>query len=259
MGSLSNYAENKILDHLLKTASFTQPTNIYVALHTADPTDAASGAEVSGGSYARVLCNTWDAAASRTTSNTNTVTFAAATGSWGTVTHWSIWDASSAGNMLAHGSLSVSNSVVSGNVVSFAAGELDIAFTAGAFSTSLANKLLDHLLKGTAFSVPTNICVGLSTTTPTDAAANITEPSGNAYARVTKNTWDAASGGATENTGAITFPTATGSWGTITYVVVYDATSAGNFLFYAALGASQSVVNGNVVEFADGALDITLD
>lgn len=260
MGSLSNYAELKLLDHLLKTAAFTQPSNIYVALSTADPTDSGSGmAEPSGNGYARVACNTWDAAASREASNTGAVTFPAATGSWGTITHWALFDASSGGNMLAHGSLSVSNAVVNGNVVSFAAGQLSLSWNTGGLSNYAAHKLLDHLLKTAAFTVPTNIYVGLSTANPGDSGGALAEPSGSAYARTVKNTWDAAASGATENTGAITFPTATGSWGTITHCALFDASSAGNMLAYAALGTSQAVVTGNVIEFDDGALDITMD
>lgn len=260
MGSLSNYLELKFLDHVLKTASFTVPSNIYVALSTADPGESGSGlAEPSGNSYARTVCNTWDAAASRTTSNTGAITFPAASGSWGTITHWALMDASTGGNMLAHGALTTSNAVVSGNVVTFAAGAIDVTATSGAISTYLANKLLDHVLKTASYTVPTNICVGLSTANPGDSAGALAEPSGNNYARVTLNTWDAASSGATENTGAITFPTASGSWGTITYVAIFDASTSGNMLFYAALAVSQAVVSGNVVEFADGALDITCD
>jgi len=88
MGSLSNYAENAILDHVLKTTPFSVPTNIYVALSTADPLDTGAGiAEPEGGGYERVICNSWDEAASRATANTADVVFPEATGDWGTITH----------------------------------------------------------------------------------------------------------------------------------------------------------------------------
>lgn len=260
MGSLSNYLELKLLDHFLKTTSLTVPTNIYVALSTADPGESGSGlAEPSGGSYARVAHNTWAAAAARATSNSNTITFPTATGSWGTITHWALFDASTSGNMLAYGSLSVSNSVVSGNIVTFAAGEIDITCNSGGWSNFLVHKLLDHVFKVASYTPPTNIYCGLSTANPGDSGSGITEPSGNAYARTLKNTWDAAASGASENTGAITFPTATGAWGTITHSFLSDASTSGNLLVYGALGVSQAVVNGNVVEFADGAWDVTAD
>lgn len=127
MGSFSDYLENKVLDHIFKTASFTVPTNIYVALSTADPTDAGSGiAEPSGNNYARAACNTWDAASGGVTQNTSTVTFNTPSGSWGAITHFALFDASSAGNMLAYGSLSSTKNIGSGDTPSFAAGVLQV-------------------------------------------------------------------------------------------------------------------------------------
>ncbi len=127
MGSFSNYLENKILDHVFKTASFTVPTNIYVALSTADPTDSGGSiAEPSGNAYARTACNTWDAASGGAIANTGAVTFPTATGSWGTITHFALFDASTAGNMLAHGSLAVSKAITTGDTPKFNAGDIDI-------------------------------------------------------------------------------------------------------------------------------------
>jgi hypothetical protein len=127
MGSFSNYLENKILDHVFKTASFSVPTNIYVALSTADPTESGSGiAEPSGNGYARTVCNAWDAASGGATQNTNEVTFPTATGSWGTIAHFALFDASTGGNMLAYGALTVSKAVTSGDTPKFNAGDIDV-------------------------------------------------------------------------------------------------------------------------------------
>jgi len=127
MGSFSNYLENKVLDHILKTTSFTVPTNVYVALSTADPLDTAAGiAEPVGNAYARVACNTWDAASGGATANTGAVTFVAASGSWGTITHFALYDAITAGNMLMHGSLTTSKAITTGDTPRFAAGDIDI-------------------------------------------------------------------------------------------------------------------------------------
>lgn len=260
MGSASNYLELKLLDHVLKTASYTVPTNIYIALSTADPTESgASIAEPVGNAYARTVCNTWSTAAARSTNNQVGVTFPAATGSWGTITHYAVFDASAGGNMLGYGALTTPNSVVNGNVVTFAIGQIVVSFNAGGFTTYLANKFLDHVFKVASFTVPTNIYAGLSTANPLDTAAGLAEPVGNAYARVQKNTWNAAAAGLADNSGAITFPTATGSWGTVTYGCLFDASTVGNLLMYAALTVSQAVVNGNVVEYDPGAFDVTLD
>lgn len=123
--SYSDYAEAKILDHLSGKTSFTMPT-VYVGLYTAAPTDAGGGTEVSGGSYARksTAASDWAAAASGSTSNAATITFVTATGSWGTVTHFATFDASSAGNMLEWAALTTSKTIANGDIASFPAGNL---------------------------------------------------------------------------------------------------------------------------------------
>ena len=126
--SFSDYLENKLLDHIFKVAAFAQPTNIYVALSTADPTDDGSGlAEPSGGNYARVLHNTWTTASGGSLSNNGAITFNTATAAWGTITHVAIFDASTGGNMLCHGALDTSKAVNNGDTAEFADGDLTIS------------------------------------------------------------------------------------------------------------------------------------
>ena len=128
MGSFSDFWENEILDHIFGKGSYTPPT-IYVGLSTADPLDDASGlAEPSGNGYARVSTAgaDWNTAAAGAPDNANDITFPQATGSWGTVTHFALYDAATAGNMLAHGSLDTSKAVNNGDTVKFAAGDLDV-------------------------------------------------------------------------------------------------------------------------------------
>lgn len=262
MGSISNYLELELLDHVFKVGAYTPPTNIAVSLHTADPTDAGIGAEVANSNnYARVVCNTWDAAASRATANTGAITFPQASGSWGTVTHWALWDSATygAGNCLAHGSFTVSKVIVSGNIPTIAAGDLDISVVTGAVSTYLANKMLDHFLKTASYTAATNIKVALSTANPTDDGSAIAEPSGNNYSRTTCNAWDVAASGATQNTNAITTPTASGSWGTIAYVALFDDEGTPNMLWYGAISPSQAVTANDYMEWAIGGFDVTLD
>jgi len=128
MGSFGNYLENEILDHIFGKGSYTPPT-IYVALSTADPLDDASGvSEPSGGSYARksTAAADWNTAASGAIDNANDITFAQATGAWGTITHFALMDAASGGNLLAHGSLTASKTIGNGDTAKFAAGDLDV-------------------------------------------------------------------------------------------------------------------------------------
>jgi hypothetical protein len=127
MSALSNYLENELIDHVLRNTPYTSPgTDVWVALYTDDPTDADTGTEVSGGSYARVQVTAWDAPSDGDTENTNEIAFAQATANWGTVTHVGIRDASTAGNLLWHGSLTASKTVNDGDTFKIAAGDLDV-------------------------------------------------------------------------------------------------------------------------------------
>jgi len=129
MGSFSDYWENKILDHIFGKANYTPPT-IYVGLSTADPLDDGSGlAEPTGNGYARVQTSIadWNVASTGTIDNTNAITFPEATDSWGTITHFALFDAATAGNMLAYGALSQSKAIVSGDTAKFDVGDLDVS------------------------------------------------------------------------------------------------------------------------------------
>lgn len=100
IGGMSDYLENKLLDHSLGKAAYTMPTN-YLALFTAAPSDAGGGTEVSGGSYARQNVSTaMNSAASGQATTGSLVAFPDATANWGTVLAWATFDASTAGNML---------------------------------------------------------------------------------------------------------------------------------------------------------------
>lgn len=128
--SFSDYLENKILDHVLRGdtggTAFTQPAACYIGLFITNPTDANSGIEATGGSYARQLIS-FSAAAGGTISNSAQITFLEATADWGTVTHWGIYDALSAGNLLTHGAFEASRQIFSGDQLVIKAGELDIS------------------------------------------------------------------------------------------------------------------------------------
>jgi hypothetical protein len=258
MGSLSDYLENELLDHVLGNGAYSVPT-IYIALSTADPTDTGSGlTEPTYTNYARVAHSSWNTASSRATSNNGAINFAQKTdGSSETITHFAIMDASSGGNMLAHGSFTTQKTIVVNNTPTIADTELDVSVTTGGMGTFLADELLDHVFGVGSYSPPT-IYVGLSTADPTDSGGGITEPS-NGYAREAHSAWDAAASGATENTGTITFDTPTGSWGTISHHFLSNALTSGDLLFYGALDTSQTPDTDDTVQYADGALDITLD
>ncbi len=125
MAGFSDYAENKLLDHVLGTTTFTKPTTVYVALYTAAPSDAGGGTEVSGGSYARQAA-TFSAASGGSTSNSAAITFPKATANWGTVVAFGIFDASTGGNLLAWNNLSPTVTVDTNIQPKFDVGDLTV-------------------------------------------------------------------------------------------------------------------------------------
>ena len=257
MGTISDYLELAWLDHVFENGAYGVPTHIYIALSTADPTDSGGSiAEPVGNNYARKVMDTWNAAASRASTNNGVITFNTATGAWGLIAYYAIYDAISGGNMLAHGSLSVAKDVVENNIPSIADTEIEVSVTTGGFSTHLADEMLDHTFKVGTYAQPT-IYVALSTSIPTDTG-DVTEPGANNYARKAHAVWDAAAAGATENTGVITFNTPSGTWGECVYMAVYDALTTGNYLARGDI-IDQTPSSGDTVRFNDGSLDITLD
>jgi len=127
MAALSDHAEKLLLDWMMTTGSATRPTAWYVALYTAAPSDAGGGTEVSGSGYARQTV-AFDAASTPggTTSNSGDVSFTAAGGNWGTITHIGIHDAVSGGNLLWHGSMTASKIVNDGDTLQFSTGNIDL-------------------------------------------------------------------------------------------------------------------------------------
>ena len=124
------------------------------------------------------------------------------------------------------------------------------------FSDYLETKVLDHVFAGTAYTAPTTLYVALFTAAPSDSGGG-TEVSGGAYARQTIAF--TTSGDTTSNNAAVEFPTATANYGTVTHVGVYDASSAGNLMAWAALTSSKTIETGDVFRIPSGDLDITLN
>lgn len=125
MAAMSNYLENALINATLRNTSYTSPATVYVALFTSDPTDAGSGTEVSGGSYARKAA-TFGAPSNGASTISSAIEFDQATGSWGTVTHFGIYDASTSGNLLYHGALTASKAIDTGDVFKFASSALTV-------------------------------------------------------------------------------------------------------------------------------------
>lgn len=123
-GNLSDYLENKLLDHFLGTTAYTMPTTVYVGLYTVVPTDAGGGTQVTGGSYARQTA-VFSGAASGTTSNTANIDFAGMPAA--TTVAIGVFDALTAGNLLLWGTLTANKTTDAGDTLRIATGDLDIS------------------------------------------------------------------------------------------------------------------------------------
>jgi hypothetical protein len=256
MGSLSDYAENALLNHIFNTA-YTSVATVYVALSTGTLTDTATGASMSevanANGYLRTAV-TFGAAAARKVIQSGAVTFPQATGAQGTITDWAIVDTNTygSGNVLAYGSFTASFAPVTGNTPTIPSGELQVQFNASSgagFTDATVHSLLDRMFRNQAYAKPATY-IGLATATLSDTTntiAGVTEVTGGSYARKLVNIaggaapkWNTASAGVVTNADAITFVTPTAGWGTITSCFIADSASgAGNVIGYD---------NGNIVD-----------
>jgi hypothetical protein len=125
MAEMSTYLEDALINATLRNTSYTSPATVYVGLFTSDPTDAGSGTEVSGGSYARTAV-TFGAPSNGVATNSAAVEFPQATGSWGTVGWIGIHDAATSGNLLYHTALDVSKVIDTGDIFKISTGNLSV-------------------------------------------------------------------------------------------------------------------------------------
>jgi len=125
MAEMSNFLENALVNATLRNTTYTSPATVYVALFTTDPTDAASGTEVTGGSYARTSV-AFAAPSNGASASSADCTFPTCTSTWGTVTHIGLYDASTSGNLLYHTPLDSSKLIETGDIFKIASGSLTV-------------------------------------------------------------------------------------------------------------------------------------
>ena len=126
------------------------------------------------------------------------------------------------------------------------------------FSNFLETEILDHVFGGNAYTAPSTLYLALFTSNPAeDGSGTEVSTSGTAYAR--QSVAFTVSGNTATSSGAVDFPTATANFGTVTHVGVFDASTAGNLMAYAALTSSKAIETGDVFRVPAGDLDITLD
>lgn len=265
MSQATNYLEAALLDHLFDLSAYTAPATMYLALFTAmSDGEAGTATEVTGGSYAR-LAITNDATSwsrlSNVVTNDNLLEFAAASANWGDVTHWALCDALSGGNKLIYGEFDDPITVNNGSTFRVGAGQLSVTYNAK--SNYTAGKLLDHLFGISSWTVPATVYIALMTANPTDAGGGTeVSTSGTAYARqsvaLDPAQWTRTNNEVT-NDNDIAFAEATDDYGIVTGHAAYDASSAGNLLWWAALSPSQTINSGSQFAFDAGSLTYALD
>jgi hypothetical protein len=284
----SDYLEAALCNNMRGTA-LALPSNLYVALHTADPTDAAiTATEVQPASvwptYARqslgTLSTAWTALAvdanrgnKQYIANANALAFPINSGAASvTVTHVSIWDAASGGNMWFHGPLTNLNNgatfsitVAQGQTFKLPAGVVRV-YPATTWSTYFRDAFVGHL-SGVQMQPWPAVYVGLDASDATLGGALVTEITTGAwpsYARVAVGTPSAGwSSPATEdgggqysaNTSQLDFAAFDGASNvTVTAYEIWDAATGGNMLFRAALGATEELSEGKQYFFVAGGL-----
>jgi hypothetical protein len=138
MSKFSDYLEEKIIQTTLRGQAMPQPSDIFVALFTADPTDANVTAgecnTTAWPAYARqnaahadAIATGWTAPSNGVTSNAKIITFPANNGATAiTVTHVGLYDAATSGNLLYHAPLVASKTLQPGDVLSFGVGALTV-------------------------------------------------------------------------------------------------------------------------------------
>lgn len=134
-----------------------------------------------------------------------------------------------------------------------------------AASNYLENKVLDHVLRVTSYTVPSGLWLALFNNTSGSAAANLeagtltdeVSGSGTAYVRKTV-AFSAASSGTAATSATVTFDAATASWGSVTHVAVMDASTSGNVLFWGAVTTAKTIDSGDTFQVTSGNLTISL-
>lgn len=263
-GVISDYLENKILDHTLRNTAYTSPgTSIYIALFTdaAVQDDANSGIEVTGGDYARVQVSAWNAPTSGSSANTGDITFATASANWGNIRYIGIMDAATDGNLLFWGQLTEDKDVTDGDTFSISAGDIDL-YIGNALSYAASGSIINHVLRNTAMTVSgSKVYVSLYFNDPT-ANDTGTEISGSAgYTRKNITQWSNPVAGSSVNIAVEAFSPATSTWGEVTHIGIKNAEGAigGDLVYYGALTISRTVGNGDTFRFSASALSVSVD
>lgn len=250
MGSLSYFAANGLLGLTLRGDTFSSPAAVYLGWFTTPPSADGTGTEVTGGGYARQAV-TFDPATDGNITSAAAVTWTALhSGSDQMLAGWGIWDAATAGNLLAFGR-TPSLVIPLGAPVNVPAAAITISSDDAAMTDYLANAWLDHLFNNDTYINPSAVYIGHYTTTPTasTAGAEVADPG---YDRQSA-AWASPAVGASLLDAAVTWtPLATDDPQTLDGWALADANSAGNVLWFYQWPTPVDVPAGDTIELSAG-------
>ncbi|MBD2019176.1 hypothetical protein H6F43_03125 [Leptolyngbya sp. FACHB-36] len=265
-GSLSNYAENKLLDMTFGGVPWNPPPILYFGYFVTAPAEEGAGTEPNSGNYARVGIENNSSLFPVTSNQIKTtalpVQFLGATANHGLVIAIGIFDALVNGNLLIYGQLEEPVMIETGDAFKLPPG-FEIKFNAtGTYSNFTKNSWLNHLLGGTPFNALANLFFGYSTTLSTPAVPG-TEPTAGSYARVqaanTSLLFEPSYDGSKRLIKDINFVEADALQGTIVEGSVWTAQVGGNQLAAIPLGAPYPVGANVQPYFAANELILKLD
>ncbi len=254
VGHLSNYSEEKVLDHVLRNIPYSPASTIYVGLLTSLSADGASFVEVGVSGYSRQSI-AFGAASGGQVQNTNNVQFPAALADWGSIPYIGLFDSASGGNLLMWGEFTIAKFVAQSAVFKIDASEMTVE-SKGAFSLYLRNNILELFLRNNSFSSPSSIYAGVGAVVGSNNAS-ISEPSGAAgYARDGAVVFTTPGDGTTANAVALSYLANGSNWGEINSAGYYDALTNGNLLFVITLDDPRIIYDGDGIDFDANALDL---
>jgi hypothetical protein len=265
-GSLTDYCEAQLLNHLFGGVPYNTSPILYLGYMVGTPGETGPGAEPNFGSYDRIAVtnNTlnFPITSNQIKTNATEVVFNEATANHGLVQAIGIWDSPVAGNLLAYFPLANPVNIAASDAMKIPVGSLTMSFAAGGFSNYTKNAFLNFLFGGVPFNLIPILYAGYSTTAPTDAVPG-TEPAVGGYARSqlanTSTLFPIASTGVKTSALDISFPEATASQGTATHIQFFDALSGGNYLGRYALAPVQAISQFTIPVIAANSMNVTLD
>ena len=269
MSAASDYLEKKLLDHLLVNTAYAGETTLFFGLCTAAPSEGGSPTNefAFSGGYARVAVTNDETkfppcaiTGIPTKINGTLLAFPTATAAWGVASHWAIYNAATAGDLIVYGPLATSFDIQNGKTPKIPIGAMSLTIAVGSgggVTDYTKRKLLDLIFGKTSFPSPTSVHVGLGTALSGETLDEWTDA--NYYRQSTAFTAATLGVGTCPNTGAKTFAgTGSSAPGTLTHYGIWDGGLGGNLLIVGPLNSSKVIATGDTVDLGIGACIVTL-